>query len=74
VWEMAQSSITLFFRGRLFADPTMVARQLAIGAIVTAILLIVIAKIGAPLWLAALVAGVIGGGLQPYLFKDLRYR
>jgi len=74
VWEMAQSSIALFFRGRLFADPTMVARQLAIGAIVTAILLIVIAKIGAPLWLAALVAGVIGGGLQPYLFKDLRYR
>jgi hypothetical protein len=71
---MAQSSITLFFRGRLFADPTMVARQLAIGAIMTAVLLIVIAKIGAPLWLAALVAGLIGGGLQPYLFKDLRYR
>jgi len=74
VWEMAQSSITLFFQGRLFADPTMVARQLATGAIVTAVLLVVIAKIGAPLWLAALVAGLIGGGLQPYLFKDLRYR
>jgi hypothetical protein len=27
-----------------------------------------------PLWLTALVAGLIGGALQPYLFKDLRYR
>jgi hypothetical protein len=74
VWEMAQSSMSLFFRGRLFADPAMVARQLAIGIVVTAILLIVIARIGAPLWLAALVAGLAGGALQPYLFKDLRYR
>jgi hypothetical protein len=71
---MAQTSINLFVRGRLFADPAMVARQLAIGAIVTAILLVVIAKIGAPLWLATLMAGFAGGGLQPYLFKDLRYR
>lgn len=74
MWEMAQSSMSLFFRGRLFADPAMVARQLAIGIVVTAILLIVIARIGAPLWLAALVAGLAGGALQPYLFKDLRYR
>jgi len=29
--------------------------------------------IDAPLWLTALVAGLIGGALQPYLFKDLRY-
>jgi hypothetical protein len=71
---MAQSSMTLFFRGKLFADPNMVARQLGIGIAATAILLIVIAKIGAPLWFAALIAGLIGGALQPYLFKDLRYR
>ena len=48
MWAMVQSSITLFFRGKLFADPAMVVRQLA--------------------------AGLIGGALQPYLFKDLRYR
>ena len=29
MWEMAQSSITLFFRGKLFADPPKVDRQLA---------------------------------------------
>ena len=44
-----------------------------IGIVVTAVLLIVLAKIGAPLWLAALVAALLGGGLQPYLFKDLKY-
>ena len=74
MWEMARSSMTLFLRGRLFADPRMVARQMAIGVVVTALVLIILAEIGAPLWLAALLAGGIGGGLQPYLFKDLRYR
>jgi hypothetical protein len=54
MWEMTQNSIALFFRGKLFADPGKVARQLLIGIVVTAVLL-------------------IGGGLQPYLFKDLRY-
>jgi hypothetical protein len=46
---------------------------LLIGIVVTAVLLIGLAEAGAPLWLAALVAALIGGGLQPYLFKDLRY-
>ena len=74
MWEMAQSSINLFFRGRLFAEPSMVYRQLAIGVLTTAVLLVVVATAGAPFWLAALVAGLVGGALQPYLFKDLRYR
>ena len=74
MWTMATGSIGLFFRGKLFADPAKVYRQLAIGVFVTAILMIVLAKFGAPLWSAAVVAGLIGGGLQPYLFKDLRYR
>ncbi|MFN5035176.1 MULTISPECIES: hypothetical protein [Pseudomonadota] len=70
---MTKNSIVLFFRGKLFADPRMVTRQLAIGIVVTAILFVGLAKAGAPLWLAALVAALLGGGLQPYLFKDLRY-
>lgn len=74
MWEMAQSSITLFFRGKLFADPAMVARQLALGAAATAILTIVVAELGAPVWVAALIGGFGGGALQPYLFRDLRYR
>ena len=74
MWDMAQNSMSLFFRGKLFAEPGQVARQLAIGIVVTAVVLIALAKVGAPLWIAALVAGLIGGALQPYLFKDLRYR
>ena len=74
MWDMAQNSMALFFRGKLFADPGKVYRQLGIGVLVTAIVLIVVAKLGAPVWIAAVVAGLIGGALQPYLFKDLRYR
>jgi hypothetical protein len=74
MWGMAQNSMTLFFQGKLFADAGRVYRQLAIGVLATAIVLIVIAELGAPLWLAALIAGFVGGAMQPYLFKDLRYR
>jgi hypothetical protein len=74
MWEMAKSSIVLFLRGKLFSEPQKVYRQTAIGAAVTAVLLIVLALIGVPLFLAAAVAALIGGALQPYLFKDLRYR
>ena len=73
MWSMAQNSILLFFRGKLFAEPGMAMRQLALGVFVTAVVPIVLAEIDAPLWLAALLAGLAGGGLQPYLFKDLRY-
>ena len=74
MWEMAQTSIGLFFQGRLFANPQTVYRRLAIGVALTAIILIVLAVISLPLWLAAVVAGLVGGAAQPYLFKDLRYR
>jgi hypothetical protein len=74
LWEMAQSSIALFVRGKLFAEPQKVARQWAIGVAATALVLIVVSMLGAPLLTAALAAGLVGGALQPYLFKDLRYR
>jgi hypothetical protein len=74
MWEMAITSIGLFFRGKLFANPAQVYRQIAIGVLATAIVLFVLAAIGVSVWFAALVAGFAGGVLQPYLFKDLRYR
>jgi hypothetical protein len=74
MWEMALTSIGLFFRGKLFANPAQVYRQIAIGIAVTAVVLFALAAVGLPVWLAALVAGFGGGALQPYLFKDLRYR
>ena len=74
MWSMALSSIALFFQGKLFAEPGKAYRQIAIGAAVTAIVLIVLGLIGIPVWLAAVAAGLIGGAIQPYLFEDLKYR
>ena len=73
MWTVAKSSIVLLFQGRLLADPVRVSRQWAIGSAVTAVILVVGVKVGAPIWIAGLTAGLIGGALQPYLFKDLRY-
>ncbi|MGY4319080.1 hypothetical protein ACVWW1_008407 [Bradyrhizobium sp. JR3.5] len=74
MWAMAQNSIVLFFRGKLFAEPGKAFMMILIGVVVTASLLVLIAKLGGPLWMAAPVAAFIGGGLQPYLFRNLRYR
>ena len=74
MWAMAQNSIGLFFRGKLFAEPAKAFLMISIGVIVTASLLVLIAKLGAPLWMAAPAAALLGGGLQPYLFRNLRYR
>jgi hypothetical protein len=74
MWSMALTSIGLFLRGKLFANPAHVYRQIAIGVLFTAIVLFALAVTVVPVWVAALIAGFCGGMLQPYLFKDLRYR
>ena len=40
----------------------------------TVIVLVTLAKLGVPVLVAGLIAGMVGGVLQPYLFKDLRFR
>jgi len=72
--RMARHSVVLFFQGKLFAEPAKVYRQWAIGVVVTAVLFVAATKLAVPVWLAGLIAGLLGGVLQPYLFKDLRYR
>lgn len=73
MWDIFLNSSKLFCRGKLFRDPSAVLRQWLIGAVATLTLLLVMAKIGLPLWLALIVAAVGGGALQPWLFKDLKY-
>jgi Na+-transporting NADH:ubiquinone oxidoreductase subunit NqrB len=73
MWAMALRSIVLFFRGKLFAEPRKAIVQLLIGILVTAVLFVVLAKGGAPSWLAALIAALVGGALQPFLLRNLRY-
>jgi len=74
MWTMAKSSIALFFQGRLFAEPSKAMRQLLLGIILTAIVLIGASIAEVPIWAAALLAGFIGGAFQPFFFRNLRYR
>ncbi|MES2957640.1 MAG: hypothetical protein V4792_05595 [Pseudomonadota bacterium] len=70
---MFTNSLRLFLKGKLFREPRMVLRQWAIGVVATALVLVLLAKLGAPLWLAVLLASLSGGALQPYLFRHLKY-
>jgi hypothetical protein len=73
MWEMFTGSLQLFIKGKLFRDPHQVARQWLIGVAATFVAMMVLARIGAPLWLAVVLASFSGGALQPLLFKDLKY-
>ncbi len=73
MFEMVKNSATLFFQGKLFQKPEEVYRQLAIGIGITLVVFLVLVNLtGMPL--AAVIAGFIGGAIQPYLFKDLKFR
>lgn len=74
MWEMALSSARAFLRGRLFANNGKAFGQIAIGVVVTALLFLAACKAGVALWGAGAAAGFLGGALQPFLFKNLKYR
>jgi len=73
VVEMVWHSVLLFVRGKLFQNPAHVMRQSAIGVAITAISCVVLAKLVGAVWLAVLLSALIGGALQPWLFKNLKY-
>lgn len=74
MWDMAKHSITSFLQGKLFANPGLVYRQIAIGVIIAAAILFALVWFGVNPILSAAIAGLVGGVLQPYLFKNLKYR
>lgn len=71
---MIKNSIGLFFRGRLFAEPQKAYTQLALGILTGALIFIAARKAGIAAVPSSVVAGAIAGALQPYLFRNLRYR
>lgn len=79
--DLARNSIILFFQGRLFREPLKVFRQILVGAVLTAaavVALLLLARhleLSDPLatMVAAGGAGLFGGFLQPFLFKNLKY-
>lgn len=72
--DMVKNAILLFFQGRLYADPPKVYRQLAIGVGIAVAVFLLALFAHLPVLAAAGVAGFVGGAVQPYLFKDLRFR
>jgi hypothetical protein len=69
---MVTNSAKLFIEGKLFKDSRRAMRQLALGAGAGALAMILVGLV-APLWLAAMAGGAVGGVLQPIRFKDLKY-
>lgn len=74
MFDMFWNSVLLFFKGKLFHDFPKVLMLAGIGMAVAAVILVAMAHMGAPLWLAVAVAGLCAGALQPRLFRDLKYR
>ncbi len=82
MFDMAKNSMILFARGKLFKDLGSVIMKALIGIVITAILFLAshfYLALGmgwtsaGHYWLSAAIAGFLGGALQPYLFKDLKY-
>ncbi|MEO1282656.1 MAG: hypothetical protein AAFV69_13080 [Pseudomonadota bacterium] len=72
MFEMAMDSAKLFVAGKLFQDNAKAMRQLAIGAGGGVLTTLIVAQF-APVFIATAAGGAVGGLLQPYLFKDLKY-
>lgn len=66
-------ALKLFLKGKLFRDFNQVVKQTLIGNAVAAVLMIVLAKVGLPLYVVVPLVSIIAGALQPWLFKDLKY-
>lgn len=74
MWEMAVTSMKLFLAGKLFQHPWSVVGQSAIGFGLSATATLGLLLSGLHPLAAVGVAALAGGALQPYLFKDLKYR
>ncbi len=73
MFDMFKSSVALFLQGRLFQDVRCVLCQLIIGVVITITVFIALHFFSNPLWLSIVIASFIGGLIQPFLFKNLKY-
>jgi hypothetical protein len=74
VFGLIKNWVDLFRQDRLLADKAKFYRGLSLGLLAVVILFIGVALLTHLLWLAAIIGGLIGGALQPLLFRNLRYR
>jgi hypothetical protein len=73
--DMTRDTLKLVLENKLFADPGVAYRQVAIGTAGTALLLVALAySLPVPFWVSAVLAGFVGGYAMPYLFKDIKFK
>ena len=72
MFDMFMNSAKLFFAGKLFRDKRDVLLQWLKGFGVCLALLLVVGWFVSPL-AGVVVASIVGGYIQPLLFKDLKY-
>ena len=72
MFDMFQNSVKLFFAGKLFRDGRAVLMQWLKGFGLCLALLLVLGLLVSPL-VGVVVASLVGGFMQPLLFKDLKY-
>jgi hypothetical protein len=70
---MFTSSVRLFLRGKLFRDNASVFRQWLKGFGLTLAVFLVVAFTANAL-VGVIIASIVGGAAQPWLFKDLKYK
>jgi hypothetical protein len=70
--DMFKNSVILFCRGKLFRENKMVLMQWLKGFAITLAILLAVGFMVNPL-VGIIVASIVGGALQPILFKDLKY-
>jgi uncharacterized membrane protein YdjX (TVP38/TMEM64 family) len=74
VFKLIHNALMLFMGGRMFRDNRYLAQRLGIGIGATAIVLVLLSLVVTSPIVPALVAGLAGGALQPFLFEDVRYQ
>ncbi|MFY8082726.1 MAG: hypothetical protein ACOVN7_03235 [Rubrivivax sp.] len=72
MFDMFMNSVKLFLAGRLFRDGRAVFMQWLKGFVLCLGLLVVTGWLVSPL-AGVIVSAAVGGFLQPWLFKDLKY-
>ena len=63
----------LFFTGRLFQDYSKVIQNFLIAMLLGCAVVIAVGYLTTPL-IGAIAGGAVAGLLQPYLFKNLKYK
>jgi hypothetical protein len=72
MFDMFVNSVKLFFAGKLFRDTRAVLMQWLKGFALTLVAMLALGFLVSPL-VGVVVASLVGGFVQPLLFKDLKY-